>query len=380
MKEASRVLSIFIFASLASIALCQAASLGVSPPYKEFSYEPGAEVDVTFSFYSSDASLDYYVILDGELKEYFTTSVGNFTGSGDIRVTGTLPQEQPTPGRHDVGVYAKQVQPRGGGGFGGVPSVGGLIVIRVPYPGKYLEGTFEVGDINQGGKAPYSLTLYSRGSEEVASMSRVEIIDIQNKTVLTIQIGEDVVPSGSNIELKDHLDVSSLPAGTYTAKMTSEYSGGQIIKEDPFRIGELKIEIVDFTKNSTGGSIVPFFVEVESSWNEVLRGVYADVLFEGIPPAKTSPADINALGKTRLEGFVDLSSVEEEKILNGKIVIHYSDYTSEEEASIIVGEPEFGVNYLYVALGFVILLLIALFIIVFVMYKKLMNKNGKKKK
>jgi hypothetical protein len=380
MKGAFRSSLFFIILAVTLAAFSSAASLGVSPPYYEFTYEPNMPVSVSFNFYSDDPELDYSIILDGDLKEHFSLSTESFKGSGSVTITGSFPSEMPTPGRHDIGVFAKQVQPRGNGGFGGVPSVGGLIVIRVPYPGKYLEGTFEINDINEGGKAQYELALYSRGNEEVLARTRIEIVDGSGKMVKSIVLGEDAIASGSSLEISDALDLADVSAGTYTARVVSDYSGESFTREDEFRIGELKIVVTDHAKNFTGGTIAPFFVEVESSWNEPLNGVYAELQLEGFPVAKTSPSDIAALGKTRLEGFVDLSSVEEERVVNGKIIVHYGDYASEENVSLVVTKPEFKLNYLYLVLGAVIILLIALFVAVIIMYKKISRKNGGKKK
>lgn len=372
------------FVFLFCLGKTDASSASVSPAIYEVNFEPNYEGDFVFNYeFSETFSLN--VSVKSDLEDYVTLDRDFFEGSGTVNVHLKLPAQISEPGTHRIEVIASPDTSKAGrtGTVGIVPAIGGVIKVYVPYPGKYAETEFQIKDSNEGGETPFSLKIYSKGSEAINTNSRIEIFDLQNKSVDVFELGEDLVEPTDFTVIDSVIDTSAYKAGDYRAVATVKYENGEQKSEDDFKIGELFVEIIGFTQTVEKGRINPFFVEVASRWNDPIENVYGEVFIEGRDIQFLTPSlTLQGWQTGTLQGYFDTSSIEEEtEQVQAKIVVHYEEKVSEKLVDVQLVKPEkgkFEINYLLVALIGVIILLVVFFAWFYFKIKKLEKKSGKK--
>jgi len=173
------------------------------------------------------------------------------------------------------------------------------------------------------------------------------------------------------------LDVSGYNPGNYRAVAQVKYEAGEVTAEDTFRLGELRIEILNYTQEFERDELNSFIVDVESLWNDPIRNVYANFSIVGGESALTPSIDLDGFTRGQLTGFIDTTGTEGDEF-QGKITVFYGEGRTEK--TVDLGFKKGGVNYIWVG-GIVLGVLVLAFVVwVIVKLKKLEKKSGKKKK
>jgi len=185
-----------------------------------------------------------------------------------------------------------------------------VIDIYVPYPGKYLEISLSSHNVNIGEPVNFKLEILSQGKEDVTVTPKIDIIS-DNKTIETLYFFEREIKSQEGINLKKMLDTTEYNPGVYSALAIVDY--GKLAKsESIFNLGELIINLVNYTKQITIGGINSFDIEVESGWNNKIDGAYAEVFISNslgdLLSFKTSPTSLEPWEKKTITGFFDTSN------------------------------------------------------------------------
>lgn len=374
---------LLVFSSLTILVATRVAavSVGVSPGIYEVDFQPNYEGDFGFTYNLGAEEYSFDVYAEGDLAKYVTLNKNSLTSGGMVTAHLELPSEIETPGPHRLVIWAtpnKVSLQKSGGGLGAVLTVGGVIKINVPYPGKYIDLDFEILDINEGEKTPVNLKIYSRGIELVNTNSKIEILDFSNKTVGTFQLGSNSIDPADFITISSELDTSEYGSGNYRAILAVDYDGEKKIVEKKLKIGELYVGITNYTAEVEKNKINPFYVEVESFWNDPIENVYAEVKLPGKDVSfSTSPITLPAWQKGTLQGYFDTTGIEEDRV-EANVSVHYGGKTTEKLVNVQLGKGKYKINYLIVLLGGVILLFILIFIWFYFKLKKLEKKGGKK--
>ena len=356
-----------------------ASSFGVSPAKYEVDFVPGLEGEYKFNFFSDNPELEFEVSVRGDLAEYITLDKETFCcGSGSVTAALNLPDAIETPGPHSIEVGAKPVSTgRVGANVGIVARVNGLIRVWVPYPGKYADVDFSVGDANSGEKAPYNLEISSRGDDTILTNSAIEVFDSENKSAGTYYVGIDTIPPAQDVKIASEIDVSNLGSGSYRAVASVSYEGGVKKAEDDFKLGTLNVKIINYTRSLKKNAINPFTIEVESFWNDKIENLYAEVFVEGTDISfKTPSVQLKAWSKTKLLGYFDTTDLKNNEQFQVKMVLHYDGETTEETAILSFVKTT---NYLKIGSIIFAAFSILLFCIWVVLKLKKLEKNGKKK-
>jgi len=363
----------------------KAASFGVSPAIYEVDFESGLERSFEFNFVTDVPDLDFIVNVTGELSQYVTLDKNEFSGnSGKIIATLKLPQRIDIPGPHRIFVGAlpksNNLGRSGGATVGITTRVNGVIKVLVPYPGQYADVEFKIMDTNAGEKAKYKLVIYSRGREDIVTNSRIEIYDSTNKSVGVFDVGSDIIQSIKKVEINLELDVASLEAGNYKAVAIVSYAEVEKKVEDTFRLGELFVGIVNYTKEFERNQINPIYIDIESGWNDPIPEVYATGSYRSNYSIgfQTPSVELGPWKERRLVGHFDTSSIEEDKF-QMDLTLHYGNKTTEKIADLRLKEKKF--NYLFwggITLG--ILIVIGFITWVVVKLRRLERKSEKRKK
>jgi len=363
------------------------SSLGVSPPKKEYNFEPGLEQTINFYVFEDNPNraLEIYVL--GNLSEYITVDKNEMIGGGQFIVTLKLPNSIDIPGRHRIliGVRQKIDDELVQGNIGTAIAIQVPIYINVPYPGRYLSLDLTGNDVNVGDPITFKLDIKSYGTEDLTVAPKIEIRAQQGEVKDTLFFQERVIRSQEVLNLKKILDTTNLNPGNYKAVAIVDY-GVITTDEFDFRIGNLFIDIINYSSVFTIGKLEQFNVEVESGWNNNIDGVYADIsIFNSsgvIESFKTTTASLTPWEKKIISGYFDTNKFLE-GVYETNISLTYfgKDQGKTTSKSIkVVFYKKASLTIWYVLGGSGLVLIILLLIIKVFFLKKNKNAQHKKKK
>ena len=351
------------------------ASVGVSPGIYAIDFEPGLRQDFWFNFHADDPELIIDLSIEGDLAEYVQLDKDKIVGVGDVFATLNLPNNIEIPGTHMIYIAAKQ-RPANKEGFALAVEMRGTIKVHVPYPGKYAEIEFEAENANAGEAVNFYLRIDSKGIEPITTVSTIVIFDSENKSVEILELGLDSILSGDFVEKEFQLDTIGYGAGNYRAVARVKHGGGEQTKEQNFRLGELKVDIIDYQKEVERDKINAFVVEIESFWNSQLENVYVTGKVAKYPINFQTPSvSISPFGKTTAIGHFDTTLIEEDEFLM-KLTVHYQDKTNEKD---VVVKFKKEINYLLIGLIAAITLL-TVFLLWTVLKIRRLKKDGRKRR
>lgn len=374
----SFVLILFTF----SIFISPLASAGgiAGAVYEKLFFQPGLEKTYYYVVNSNtDKVMDHIIGVSGPLAQYFTanTSVLKDMAPGEERaftVKMKLPQEL-APGEYIQYICAAETKTRGAATEG--TSIGSKVVICAtisvfsPYPGKHADFDLKVDNVSKEENATVALEVVNQGTEPVTVHGVIDILN-QNITagketkIITLYTNEKTLTTGQKTTLKSSVNVSDFEVGEYKAKATLFFDGNQTTKEKAFRVGELYIEILDFTKELSKDKLNTIKVRVESKWNGPINNVYATL-------------DVSQIGKNQIAASVNSPPVNflpwegkdiiiywdttgfEEGKYDAKVTLHYEDKTTVASDIINIKFAEGQV------ISFTTLLLLILIVVVIVL-------------
>jgi len=355
------------------------ASLGVRPAYYEVNFVPGLEETYKFEFFQDNSETELRIYADGDLAQYVTLSTTKITGTGSVEAKLILPKEIEVPGLHKLYIGATQVvSDRKGFGLSG--SVAGIIKIRGPYPGQYLEIQFETKNAKVGENVDFKLHIVNLGKESVVANSRIEIYDISGEKLLKIiTFDPETIESTNTADLEATLETTDYRSGDYKAVAIVNYGNGKIAKQEGmFRLGEVRVDIFNYTSVFSRNLINRMEIRVESFWNDPIDNLYATVTVPGTNIYFQTPSiTIKGFEKSMLTGFFDTSEIKEEPF-NASIVLHYSNRTSEKIAMGLTFKKT--TNYMFYAMiaGAALIVIIVIAVFLFILWRS--RKNAAKKK
>jgi hypothetical protein len=316
-----------------------ATAILISPSNIHLSYEPGKQHEFSISVSETDY-LEAYI--DGELAPY-AELISPVQGKAPMNIIVKFTQpEGLLPGRHKLFVGAIEALPQTQEiqvGIRARASVQAVIYVDVPYPGVYIEATIKAQDINIGEKEKFVVSVANKGLEAVSRVSaRVKVLDIDNNTVAELASSEEK-PLGnlSSTDFEFEWDSAAAGAnpGIYRAVANVNYDGSIVTtKEAKFKIGSLSVGITDYTKEFEAGTISPFFIEIESGWNEMLQGVYGELIVGG-KSFKTLTSDLNPWQRMKLNGYLDSNGIAEGGY-DAKFIVHYAGKTTEKSDKLLI--------------------------------------------
>ena len=335
---------------------------GVTPSSYDRDFKPNFKESFAFRFLFPENSVAELSV-EGVLAEYVRLDKKTLKGSGVVIVLLELPEEVDSYGVNRIIVRAKQfVESKEG--FSLAFSVGGLIRLRVPYPGKYAELDFKTHNVNQGEPVNFDLTIYSRGKEDIYATAHIDIYDSDNVFTERLNLGTHLIESAKNEKLSTKLNTENYVAGDYNATVVVEYGGeNPAVDSKIFRLGKLFVDVSNHTKEFERGKINKFEIEVESFWNSEIENLYAEVDILGYEESfKTPSANLEPWKKTTLSGFFDTSAIEESKF-KANITLHYHGETTSKVVDLKFVKDT---NYIFYAIlsasGIIFLILLVLVI------------------
>ncbi len=375
MKKEMMFVFVFLF-----LVFCvnEISALGISPAFREYNFEPGFETSITYTVFAPE-DMEVEVFANGDLAEYVSLSHDTVGGNSKFTATVSLPDVVEVPGKHRITIGAREkIDPEVVGGFIGTRVVVlSIIDVYVPYPGRYLEISLEGDDANAGENILFLLDIVSKGKEDVLIKPRIDIFS-ENEQVGVLDFSEREIKSQEQITLQKVLDTTGFNPGNYRARAVVDY--GVLAEDDfDFRIGELRIDLINYTSVFPIDGLQKFELTIASAWNDRIDGAYGDVrIFNGSAEAvsfKTTSTDLVPWENKQIEGYFDSNNFTEGTYDANITLIYYGKEQGRRESEIVkvffMEQKSFLLWYILAGVG------LSLFVVLFLIAK---FKNGKKKR
>lgn len=375
--------AVFLILSYENI---HASSLGLTPAIIEQNFEPNGKFLASFNVLGASDEQNLFVFAEGDFSESVTFDKTNFTGVTTFTAYIDLPAETTKYGKNKLYIKVKEVF-EAEAGIGTKLEIGALIVIRVPYPGKYAEiRSFEINEVNENESVIFISKIENMGSQEIIANVSVDIFSEE-------QFIESIFLGSKKIRFRETKSFAGATkgynAGVYNATAILDYEGavkGENKKQ--FKVGGLFVDIINWTSEIIQGKIGEFEIEIESKWNNNIENVYAEVNISkkgGFSDFfKTPSVKLGRWEKTKLKGFVNAENLEAGEY-NAKITLFYEGKTTEKivNARVVSGElSTAAIKYIILAgIGVVvILIIIAVVVVLLLKINKLKKINRSKSK
>lgn len=373
-------------------------SWGVLPARQLVPFTQNAQ-QLTVSLKNTDFSDGYFQVeFSGDLAAYASYSGGVVyipadQSSYDIPITLRLPAEL-EPGKRTLKVVLKEVpSTTNTNTVNSLLTLVAEVVVNAPQQGNYVTAKVFIEQKSESEDVPITISLLNKGDDAVVVYADVLITGPTNQKVASWTTDKLILDylGSSKIETKWR---GEKDAGLYYAEITLHHGEKTQTLREEFFIGNK--EVVSETisaENFDLGDIVEFTVVAANKWNDVMKGVYADIYVltkEGqlVQQFKSTPEDIPANSKRDLTAYWNTNN-----LLTGyydmNVIINYPGGQTQKSYPVIVSldklqvsnqltgqviqeEGEGGMNSIF------IILLIVLIVtnVVIILYFKRMKKGG----
>jgi hypothetical protein len=303
-------------------ALCSenALAIGASKYTSRIEFSPNGIEEMRYTVTNENAEqVQVLLSLKGEFSQYasfrpadkFYLSPGE---SADFYMTITFPETFERPGIYLNRVTITEVKPNTGA-MQFRPELGLRLDINVPYEGKYPYGVLAVDDSKPGQDINFKLTITNLGQETINSLfSTVRFYEGTKEISAVVTTTENNIAKDQAVELFGAFKSLNLKPGTYYADAEISYDGEtKITEKTTARVGELKVSILNYTRRTEAGKTKPFFIEVESVWNDPIENTYADVTLKSnltkLLSFKTTSEVIKPWERKNLSYFIDATGL-----------------------------------------------------------------------
>jgi hypothetical protein len=355
------------------------AALGISPARDEVNFVSGLEFEKDYKVFSDNPDQKIELYTEGDLAEYAIVSKDLIVGSDSFKVRFKFPEEIEIPGVHRILVGAKEELPEDVF-VGSSVNIRAVMYVHVPFPGKYIESKFQVPNVNLGEKVPIEVYVINRGKE---SLNFVDVLVniYENSTgekVDSIEFSDVSLTTGQETYFRKYWINDQVKAGDYYAEAVINYDSEVKVLRDSFRLGDLSLRVINYTKKLEQGGIQRFDIWVESLWNDPMSGVYSDVEISDIyinESLRTPSIDILPWKEGRLTGYLDTTHMEGDYDLG--ISLFYLGETSFTQGFLTVYR-RLRVYYMVLWSLFGLFFLSLVVIIVLLYFRLRKEKRGKK--
>lgn len=285
------LVSIFLMNSVIAVS-------GVSPASYDIDFEENLEKEFIFDFFIDDFKI-LDLELQGDLADYFSLSSEKVAGRQKIVVLMKLPEKIDKPGINEVRVVAGNVV--------------GVIKIRVPYPNEFIELDLSAPDVNEGETVDIKLDVLNKGAN-IFVKPRFEIYKFENES---FKITSVINMNSSWVRDSHSFETTIVPgqysAGEYVVVAHVEYSDTYAKTNNSFKVGEKRVEIINYTKSVKEGRVNKFNIGVKSFWNSDVKSVYAEVKILGTDYSFVTPSvSLEKWEEISLLGFFDARGISAE--------------------------------------------------------------------
>lgn len=313
-------------------------SLGITPGKITIDFEPNLETTITLTILNNDQKdFTALALVDGSLKDYvtldktrldFTKEEGSKTLSYKVKLPGALD----APGTHQTMIKVKEVKEspeEGPISVGASLEVASLLLINVPYQGKYVRAELFISEGEAGEETIFAIPAENIGEENINSAkANIEIYSASGEKITTLSTDEKSINMRNKRELVARWAAEK--AGKYKAIATLNYDGKTTTLEKEFVIGGFLLKLHDIAvKNFQLGSIAKFQILVENIGNDLIKDAHGKMKLQDeqgrtVMDIESNRKDMTAGEKKELEAYWETDKVEKGSY-DGTITLEYED-------------------------------------------------------
>ena len=353
------------------------SAIGISPDSIRINFEPNFEETYTFQTVRAENAAVY---IEGALAEYVTVEKNNINKDGTFIIKVKLPANIETPGDNVLFVGITESS-SGGGMVTTKASIRTPIVVRVPYPGVYAEISFNTHNLNINETASFAVIINNLGKKDIGNAkAAIDIFDINKKLVENLFTEEKAVKMKNREKLLAFFNASKHTVGVYKAIAHVNYADRSKDLESSFRIGDLNVKIINYTKKFFKDEIVNFDIEIESGWNDKIENIFAEVnVFNGtkeVSSFKTISIGLKPWERKITNTFWDTHGLGE-GTYDAKITLFYEDKQTRVDGKIDIILPEEETSFLKKYFNSTNLLVVAVILLIIINIIVLIKKRKK---
>ncbi|MCX6710055.1 MAG: hypothetical protein NTV63_03850 [Candidatus Woesearchaeota archaeon] len=306
------VLAILLFAE-------EAFAMNIGYSTQDIDFVPNEVITLEYTAMNTlDEAMGVSILLVGDLIQYIKAEPQTFElgprGVKNFKITVSFPDAIEKPGSHRQVVMVKEERYNKHAGINVYAAPGVPLFIHVPFEGKYLDAVLQAEDAKINEPVLFTVGLTNLGSQTINSVSGDIDVYSSDKTLVTNVMTDSLSAFEPTFAgtLSAKMETMGFKAGKYTAKANLRYDEfSKSTEEVAFRIGELKINIVNNTKEAyIEKGFNEFEVWIESAWNDPVEDVYAEVKLAGNRASFKTLADtVGAWEIKTLTGYLDATSI-----------------------------------------------------------------------
>ncbi len=267
------------------------AGLGVSPPISEVTYAQSKVTDLSFTILPMGEDWVRLFVL-GDIKNDSMIIFKDIEDPGDVHLQGTrkvffdlnITPEDEIPGNHRIKIYVEQKDPPKDkskpvtNGISARVAVAHVIKLFIPYTKPFLKMEFtKATSVQKGDNAFFAFHLSNLGRQPINDLIvNIDLFDKDDKKVGTVNTPVIDLAPLTEQDVFTEWETKGAGVGRYRAVATAKYSDEIRTAEQAFLVGEVTIKINDIRFNTTL-NVAKIFADIESQWNEVLKGVTPQV-------------------------------------------------------------------------------------------------------
>jgi len=356
------------------------------PNNNEMDFKPG--IEKTFNFAATPSRMDVKLSVSGYLSEYVTLSktfIRSNSTDRAFKVIIKLPEKIEKPGHHKVWIAAEEIidESKISGNIGTSCNAMVYILIHVLNPGKYVDMWLSAPDVNLNEPVNFAVRVKSFGEEDINSIkAAIDVYNPNNEKLATVYTNEKSLKSNTEETLHAQLSTAGYKAGTYMAVATLNYDGKTKEDKKKFRIGELNIKIINYTKEFEKDKTNKFDIEIESDWGNNIKEVYGEIKINN-SIIKTPSIGLAPWEKKIITAYWDTNNVEI-GVYYAEMTIYYEDKTTVEIGKVEVIEKKEalvekpGIITISLSTTTILILIIILLIVIDIIWMTRKRKEKKK--
>lgn len=331
---------IILLAIVIILVIPNVLSLGVTPGKITIDFEPNLETTISLTVLNNDQKdFTTLALVEGDMKDYvtlektrldFTKEDGSKTLSYKVKLPGSLDK----PGTHQTLIKIRETKEKEENGpitIGTSLEVISLLLINVPYQGKYLKTEMFVSEGGAGEETVFVISAENIGEENIDSIvSQIDIYNADGEKITTLTTDEKSINTRNKRELVTRW-VAEKP-GRYKAKATINYDGKTTSLEKDFVIGGFLLKLHDITvKNFKLGGVAKFQILVENIGNVLIKEAYTNMNLQDekgktVMDVESNRKDVKPDEQKELEAYWETENVEKGEYY-GSVTLKYEDKT-----------------------------------------------------
>ncbi len=345
-----RILILLILFCLASVNVY---AIGITPSSIELDFKPNYRE--IFTFYATN-NRDGRTIIEpyfgGDLEKYMRiinkTPVELEPGDYmSFQVELRLPSTLNKPGllKTYIGVTEKTGPDSGHGAINALTAVESILTVKVPYPGKFAEADLVVDNVNLGETPKFKVNVENKGKETISFISGIIRIEDDAELVKELEINAARgLISQKRISIPVRFDAKDVKPGEYKATAIVDYDGFKAVDEEIWRLGDLFVNLTNYTREFEINKINRWEIYVQNRWNKPMKSVFAEAkIIQGGEQisigARTPTLSLGPWQQDRLVAYWDTSGFVVGEY-DAKITLFYENNKSENVIKINIIKPK----------------------------------------